>query len=67
MCPGLIAVYGALGVFKEPHREMYATSYDKIYIADVYKLELCIPGEPNSMNMVSVDDGYTVETPTVKS
>lgn len=126
VCPGLIAVHGALGVFKEPHREMYATSYDKIYIADVYKLESCTPGEPSerakvsarapqiainintlipttdrnhymvgildtdqvveyvppvnqvctthntgqgthSMNVVSVDDGYTVEKPTVES
>ena len=124
VCPGLLAAHGALGIFKEPHKEMYSTSYDKIYIVDLYKLESCTPGEPtkratvstkppqlainintlvpttdrnhymvgildservveyvpavnkvcsayntgesvHSMNVVSVDDGYTVDKPVV--
>ncbi|KAI4792874.1 hypothetical protein KUCAC02_033069 [Chaenocephalus aceratus] len=43
VCPGLIASHGALGVFKEPHKELHGTSYEKIYIADLYKLESCTP------------------------
>ena len=125
LCPGLIAVHGALGVFKEPHKEMYSTGYDKIYIVNLYKLESCTPGLPDkkasvskrppqiavnintlipttdrnhytvgildsehiveymppvnevcsatntgevahSMNLVSVDDGYTVDKPVVE-
>ena len=46
VCPGLIATHGALGVFKEPHVEMYSTSYDKIYIVNLHTLESCTPGEP---------------------
>lgn len=46
VCPGLIAVHGTLGIFKEPHKELYSTSYDKICIANVYNLESCTPGEP---------------------
>lgn len=46
VCPGLIAVYGALGLFKEPYKEMHSTSYDNIYAANVYNLELCTPGTP---------------------
>lgn len=53
VCPGLIAVHGALGVFKEAYKEMYATSYEKIYIADVYKLDSCTPGEPSRKAKVS--------------
>lgn len=49
VCPGLVAVHGALGVFKEPHRELYATSYDRIYIGNVYAMESCTPGEPDKM------------------
>lgn len=126
VCPGLIAVHGALGVFKEAYKEMHATSYEKIYIADVYKLDSCTPGEPSrkakvstkppqiainintlipttdknhymvgildsdqvveyvppvnkvctahnsgdsthSMNLVFVDDGYTIEKPVIES
>ncbi|KAK7878274.1 hypothetical protein WMY93_031093 [Mugilogobius chulae] len=46
VCSGLVAVHGALGVFKEPHKELYGTSYDRIYLANVYSLESCTPGEP---------------------
>ncbi|XP_055739266.1 uncharacterized protein LOC129824019 [Salvelinus fontinalis] len=53
VCPGLIAAHGALGIFKEPHRELYSTSYDKIYIADLYKLESCTPGEPSNKAAIS--------------
>ncbi|XP_078805966.1 uncharacterized protein LOC144993914 [Oryzias latipes] len=47
VCPGLVAVHGALGVFKEPHREMYSTSYDRIYVGNLYAMESCTPGEPD--------------------
>ena len=53
VCPGLIAAHGALGIFKEPHKELYSTSYDQIYIADLYKLESCTPGEPSKKATVS--------------
>lgn len=53
VCPGLIAAHGALGVFKEPYRELYSTTYDKIYIADLYKLESCTPGEPSNKAIIS--------------
>ena len=53
VCPGLIAAHGALGVFKEPHRELYSTTYDKIYIADLYRLESCTPGEPSNKAVIS--------------
>ncbi|KAJ7983521.1 hypothetical protein DPEC_G00377190 [Dallia pectoralis] len=53
VCPGLIAVHGALGIFKEPHKELYSTSYDKIYIVDLYKLESCTPGEPEKRATLS--------------
>lgn len=53
VCPGLIAVHGALGIFKEPHRELYSTSYDKIYVGNLYKLESCTPGEPSDKAIVS--------------
>ena len=53
VCPGLIAAHGALGIFKEPHKELYSTSYDKIYLADLYNLESCTPGEPSKKASVS--------------
>ncbi|KAK2832712.1 hypothetical protein Q5P01_016601 [Channa striata] len=53
VCPGLIAAHGALGIFKEPHREMHSTSYDKIYVANLYKLDSCTPGEPGRRAEVS--------------
>ena len=53
ICPGLIAVHGALGIFKEPHRELYGTSYDKIYIGNIYDLESCTPGAPTKRATVS--------------
>lgn len=53
LCPGLTAVHGALGVFGEPHREMYSTSYDKIYVANLYELESCTPGPPGKRASVS--------------
>jgi len=53
VCPGLIAAHGALGIFKEPHKEMYSTGYDTIYIVDLYKLESCTPGEPSKKATVS--------------
>lgn len=54
VCPGLIAVHGALGIFKEPHKELYSTSYDKIYIVDLYKLESCTPEEPGGKASISM-------------
>lgn len=53
VCPGLVAAHGALGVFKEPYKELYSTSYDKIFVADLYKLESCTPGEPSRKARVS--------------
>lgn len=53
VCPGLIAVHGALGLFKEPYRELYGTRYETIYAANVYKLESCTPGPPSRMARVS--------------
>lgn len=53
VCPGLLAAHGALGVFKLPYKELYATSYDKIYLADLYKLRSCSPGEPSRKAFVS--------------
>lgn len=53
VCPGLLAAHGALGVFKEPYKELYSTSYNKIFIADLYKLESCTPGEPSKKARVS--------------
>ncbi|TKS75726.1 hypothetical protein D9C73_010113 [Collichthys lucidus] len=55
VCPGLIAAHGALGVFKEPYKELYSTSYDKIFIGNLYKLESCTPGEPNKKAKVSAE------------
>ncbi|KAK7915593.1 hypothetical protein WMY93_011354 [Mugilogobius chulae] len=46
VCPGLLVCHGALGVFKEPHREFYSTRYEKIYIVNLHKLYSCTPGEP---------------------
>lgn len=126
VCPGLIILNGALGVFKEPYKEMYKTSYDNMYIVNVHTLQSCTPGEPkreallsstppqtainihtlvpttdsshymvgildtatvveykppvnkvcnayndgetiHNMNVVAVDDGYTVDKPTIEA
>ncbi|MEO1633154.1 MAG: hypothetical protein AAFU38_20500, partial [Bacteroidota bacterium] len=53
VCPGLIAAHGALGIFKEPFKEMYSTSYDRIYIAHLYQLDSCTPGEPDKRATLS--------------
>lgn len=53
VCPGLIAVHGALGLFKEPYRELYGTRYDTIYAANVYELDSCTPGPPSQAAVVS--------------
>lgn len=47
VCPGLIAVHGALGLFKESYRELHGTSYETIFAAHLYKLESCTPGPPS--------------------
>ena len=49
----LIATHRVLGIFKEPHKELYRTSYDKIYKADLYKLESCTPGKPSEKATIS--------------
>ncbi|KAL4009149.1 hypothetical protein ACER0C_003001 [Sarotherodon galilaeus] len=126
VCPGLIILNGALGVFKEPYKEMYKTSYDNMYIVNVHTLQSCTPSEPkreallsstppqtainihtlvpttdsshymvgirdtttvveykppvnkvcntyncretiHNMNVVAVDDGYTVDKPTIEA
>ena len=52
-CPGLVAVHGPLGVFDTPYIELCSTSYDKIFIAHIYKLPSCTPGPPAARAAVS--------------
>lgn len=53
VCPGLIAAHRALGIFKQPHKDLYSTRYDKIYMANLYNLESCTPGEASKKTLVS--------------
>ena len=52
-CSGLIAVHGSLGIFDTPYMELYSTSYDKIYLACIYKLSSCTPGLPVAKAAIS--------------